>query len=57
MAEEEAVHFSCNAVVLDREVVLPEGAPRLVESLGERGYHCHPLPMSEFLRPAARANA
>jgi len=48
--EEEAVHFSCNAVVLDREVVLPEGAPRLVESLGERGYHCHPLPMSEFLK-------
>src|SRR6476646_7289352 len=50
VAEEEAVHFSCNAVVLDREVVLPEGAPRLIESLGKRGYHCHPLPMSEFLK-------
>ena len=36
--------------MLDREVVLPEGAPRLIDSLGKRGYHCHPLPMSEFLK-------
>lgn len=48
--EEEATCFSCNAVVLDREVVLPDGAPRLMESLGERGYKCHPLPMTEFLK-------
>jgi N-dimethylarginine dimethylaminohydrolase len=50
VVEEEAAHFSCNAVVLEHEVVLPEGAPKLVESLGERGYRCHPLPMSEFLK-------
>lgn len=48
--EEEAVHFSCNAVVLDRDIVLPEGAPKLVEKLGARGYRCHPLPMTEFLK-------
>jgi N-dimethylarginine dimethylaminohydrolase len=47
---EEAVHFSCNAVVLGREIILPEGAPKLVATLKDRGYTCHPLPMSEFLK-------
>jgi N-dimethylarginine dimethylaminohydrolase len=48
--EEEAKHFSCNAVVLERDIVLPEGAPNLVKTLTTRGYHCHELPMSEFLK-------
>jgi len=48
--EEEAAHFSCNAVVLEHDIVLPEGAPRLVATLRERGYTCHPLPMTEFLK-------
>jgi N-dimethylarginine dimethylaminohydrolase len=48
--EEEAKHFCCNAVVLDRDIVLPEGAPNLVSKLMSRGYRCHPLPMSEFLK-------
>jgi N-dimethylarginine dimethylaminohydrolase len=47
---EEAAHFSCNAVVLDRDIVLPEGAPTLVTTLKERGYRCHELPMTEFLK-------
>jgi len=50
VAPEEAAHFSCNAVVLDRDIVLPEGAPKLVAALRDRGYTCHPLPMSEFLK-------
>jgi len=36
--------------VLDRDIVLPEGAPKLVATLNDRGYICHPLPMSEFLK-------
>ena len=48
VAEEEAAHFSCNAVVLDRDIVLPEGAPKLVKSLRERGFNCHPLPMTRI---------
>jgi N-dimethylarginine dimethylaminohydrolase len=48
--EEEAKHVCCNAVVLDRDIVLPEGAPKLVSQLTNRGYRCHPLPMSEFLK-------
>jgi N-dimethylarginine dimethylaminohydrolase len=48
--EAEAMHFSCNAVVLDRQIVLPEGAPKLVATLHKGGYKCHELPMSEFLK-------
>jgi N-dimethylarginine dimethylaminohydrolase len=47
---EEAVHFCCNAVVFERDIVLPEGAPKLVARLHERGYRCHQLPMTEFIK-------
>jgi N-dimethylarginine dimethylaminohydrolase len=50
VAEEEAKSFCCNAVVLDRDIVLPEGAPKLVSELTSRDYRCHQLPMSEFLK-------
>jgi arginine dihydrolase len=48
--EEEATRFACNAVVMDREIVLPAGCPRLEQALRERGYHPHPLAMTEFLK-------
>jgi arginine dihydrolase len=48
--EEEAKHFSCNAVVFERDVVLPQGAPKLVKALQQRSFQCHELPMSEFLK-------
>ncbi len=48
--EEEAKSFCCNAVVLEHDIVLPEGAPKLVKRLTSRGYRCHELPMSEFLK-------
>jgi N-dimethylarginine dimethylaminohydrolase len=47
---EEAMHFSCNAVVMGRDIVLPEGAPHLVATLQDRSYACHQLPMSEFIK-------
>jgi len=50
VASEEAMHFSCNAVIIERDIVLPEGAPQLVTRLGDRGYRCHELPMSEFIK-------
>jgi N-dimethylarginine dimethylaminohydrolase len=36
--------------VLERDIVLPEGAPKLVTVLRDRGYRCHELPMTEFLK-------
>jgi N-dimethylarginine dimethylaminohydrolase len=50
VSSEEAMHFSCNAVVLGCDIVLPEGAAQLVTKLEERGYRCHALPMSEFIK-------
>jgi N-dimethylarginine dimethylaminohydrolase len=44
------MHFCCNAVPIDREIVLPEGAPKLVKSLRDRGYSSNQLPMTEFLK-------
>jgi N-dimethylarginine dimethylaminohydrolase len=50
VAPEEAAHFASNAIVVDREVVLPEACPKLYAQLAERGYRPHPLPMTEFLK-------
>jgi N-dimethylarginine dimethylaminohydrolase len=51
----EATSFCCNAVVLGRNVVLNEGAPRLVASLREAGFTAHELPLSEFLKAGGSA--
>jgi N-dimethylarginine dimethylaminohydrolase len=50
VAEEEARHFACNAVVCGQAIALPEGCPQLEAALRERGYHPHPLAMTEFLK-------
>jgi N-dimethylarginine dimethylaminohydrolase len=49
-ASEEAARFVDKAVVTGRERGWPDGCPRLYAALAERGYRCHPLPMSEFLK-------
>lgn len=50
VAPDEAVHFACNAVVLEREIVLPAGCPTICGVLAERGYRPHELPMTEFIK-------
>jgi len=50
VAEEEAAHFACNAVVLAKDVVLPDNSPKLAKALNERGYQTHQLPMTEFIK-------
>ena len=47
---EEAMQFACNAVVLEKNIILPEGCPKLYGALQERGWTTHPLPMTEFLK-------
>jgi N-dimethylarginine dimethylaminohydrolase len=46
----EAMRFACNAIVRDRDIILPEGCPQLCAALGSRGFRTHPLPMTEFLK-------
>lgn len=51
----EAASFSCNAVVVGRNVVLGEGAPRLEQALLDRGYTPIALPLTEFLKAGGSA--
>ncbi len=50
VSAEEAIHFACNAVMIDSHVMLPAGCPQLTAALRDRGYHCHPLAMTEFIK-------
>ena len=43
VAAEEAVSFSCNAVVVGETVVLNEGAPKLADTLRDAGFAVRPL--------------
>ncbi|PWU11346.1 MAG: amidinotransferase [Verrucomicrobia bacterium] len=47
---EEAGRFACNAVVLERDVLLPEGCPELSKALSAHGYRPHALAMGEYLK-------
>lgn len=55
VSAEEAVSFSCNAVVVGRTVVLNEGAPKLARSLQWRGYAVRPLQLTEFIKAGGSA--
>jgi len=51
----EAQRFCCNAVVLDRHVVLNTGCPRLEEELTRRGYVPHSTELGEFIKAGGSA--
>lgn len=55
VSADEAISFSCNAVVVDRTVVLNEGAPRLAKSLQDAGYKVRPLRLTEFIKSGGSA--
>jgi N-dimethylarginine dimethylaminohydrolase len=52
---EEAVTFSCNAVVVGQTVVLNEGAPKLARSLAQMGFAVRPLCLTEFIKAGGSA--
>lgn len=55
VSAEEAVTFSCNAVVIDRTVILNEGAPRLARALEDWGFAVRPLRLTEFIKAGGSA--
>jgi N-dimethylarginine dimethylaminohydrolase len=55
VSAEEAIAFSCNAVVVGRTVVLNRGAPKLAEALGAAGFRVQPLEFTEFLKSGGSA--
>jgi N-dimethylarginine dimethylaminohydrolase len=48
--EEEAKRFACNAVVLNKHVVLPSGCPHITAELEKRGFTVHACDMDEYLK-------
>lgn len=55
VSAEEAVSFSCNAVVVGRTVVLNDGAPKLAAALTDAGYRVRPLRLTEFIKAGGSA--
>ncbi|MAT15410.1 MAG: amidinotransferase [Planctomyces sp.] len=53
--KDEADRFACNAVVIDRHVVLNTGCPVLETQLRDRGYIPHATPLDEFLKSGGSA--
>ena len=55
VAPEEAVSFSCNAVVVGRTVVMNEGAPKLARDVEALGFRARTLAFSEFIKSGGSA--
>jgi N-dimethylarginine dimethylaminohydrolase len=55
VAPEEAISFSCNAVVVGKTVVLHAGAPKLAATLQSAGFQVRPLDFSEFIKSGGSA--
>jgi N-dimethylarginine dimethylaminohydrolase len=53
--EAEALRFACNAVCVDKHVVLPAGCPLTAAMLEAHGYQPHPLPLDEFMKAGGSA--
>ncbi|MDR4475161.1 MAG: arginine deiminase-related protein [Nitrospira sp.] len=53
--EEEAVRFACNAVCVEKHVVIPAGCPRTMQLLHDRGYRTHAVELDEFMKSGGAA--
>jgi N-dimethylarginine dimethylaminohydrolase len=50
ISEADALTFACNAVILDKQIVMPEGAADAMALLARHGYQTHAVPMDEFIK-------
>jgi N-dimethylarginine dimethylaminohydrolase len=50
VAEEDALHFACNTVLVGRTLFLNHAGPDLIQLLEEKGYTTVIQPVSEFLK-------
>jgi N-dimethylarginine dimethylaminohydrolase len=55
VSAEEAVTFSCNAVVVGRTVIMNEETPKLARALRDAGYAVRPLRLTEFIKAGGSA--
>jgi len=50
VSKEDAVHFTCNAVLVDRVLFLNHAGPELIQLIEEKGYTPIIQPVTEFLK-------
>ncbi len=50
VVEDEAKRFACNAVVLDKHIILPSGCPKISATLEKLGLKTHACDMDEYLK-------
>ena len=50
VSEEDALKFACNAVVVDKHVLIPAGATQTNKTLETLGYMVHEIEMTEFMK-------
>ncbi|MBD2035590.1 TIGR00300 family protein [Leptolyngbya sp. FACHB-321] len=55
IAEEDAVTFACNAVNIDRTIVLNKASDKLKQRLAEVGFRVLETPLTEFLKAGGAA--
>ncbi|EKD71834.1 MAG: Amidinotransferase family protein [uncultured bacterium] len=48
--ENEAKRFACNAIVLDKHIILASDCPQITSELEKRGFIVHPCDMDEFIK-------
>ncbi len=53
--EDEALRFACNAVCVEKHVVLPVGSPTTQTWLHDRGYDTHAVHLDEFMKSGGAA--
>jgi N-dimethylarginine dimethylaminohydrolase len=49
VSEEDARRFACNAVVLNKDIVMPWGCIQTAEVLGRMEYKIHEIPINQFI--------
>jgi N-dimethylarginine dimethylaminohydrolase len=55
VAEDEAVRFACNAVVVGNHVVHNSGCPQMAADLERLGFQSHPTELDEFIKAGGSA--
>ncbi len=55
VADEEALKFACNAIVIGDQIVMPAGCPKMQKDLENRGFHVHAVELSEFIKSGGAA--
>jgi len=55
VAEEEARRFACNAIVVERNVIMNEGCPKLRGRLESLGFSVYEIQLSEFIKAGGSA--